>query len=95
MKYLNEGGNQDIVLNAATCDPTNKLQYQFDLTCTELCVEQKQEVLAIISEYRDVFSVFDDDLCQCNLVKNHIHSIDDVPIKQSDRWVFPRLVSDV
>lgn len=72
-----------------------KLPFQVDLDDTQLNAEQKQQIISLLYQYQDCFSIDDDDIGQCNLIEHRIKTTEDKPLKQSDRRYPPYLIPEI
>lgn len=89
-------GIAEIVMSSTPPEPESaKLPFEVDFEETDLTQEQQDQVVQLLLQYQDVFSISDDDLGHCDLLEHRIKTTDDVPIKQADRRVSPHLVPEV
>lgn len=95
-----EGEDDEIVLNIKGRKEkqpfdSSKLPFEVNFNDSDLTTEQQEQVVQLLLQYQDVFSVDDDDLGYNDLVEHRIRTTDDIPIKQADRRVLPQLVPEV
>lgn len=73
----------------------SKLPFDIDFEDSDLDDVQRQSVTDLLLRYLPAFSLDDDDLGDCDIVKHQILTTDNNPIKQADRRVPPQLVPEI
>ena len=85
----------EVSIQASSAEQGAPLPFDVDLGDNDLTEEQKTQVVQLLMEFQDVFSLDDDDLGKCDLLEHRIRTVDDIPIKQADRRILPHLVPEV
>ena len=62
---------------------------------TELTPEEQDEVKALLSKYRDIFSLDEYDIGHTDTIQHHIYLSDEVPVKQRHRRIPPNMYDEV
>ena len=60
-----------------------------------LDADQKEELVALLKNHKDIFSVSDIDIGICNKIKHRIDLMTDIPFKQRHRRIPPSMIEEV
>ena len=62
---------------------------------TELTHEEQDQVKALLSKYRDIFSLDEYDIGHMDTIQYHMYLSDEVPVKQRHRRIPPNMYGEV
>ena len=57
--------------------------------------DQKESVEALLKKHIDVFSKYDSDIGDCDMIRHRIDLVDDTPCKQKHRCIPPAMIDEV